>query len=171
VCANALGAVPPLLINQATSGDPDWKVNPAAIGANYYLWGNKIKQDGRDCGDPAANFRGLIDQDSGPYSIPGWWGTSNGNKGGPTLTLINSGNVCDEDYDVGCRVVLPLCVSGNDASGNGFVGYCVDLGLFEVTNSNNNDIRGDFLGGAVVSQGGIGGEADINGSRIVQLVE
>jgi len=175
MCANALGAVPNILVNVGTETNPVWQVNPAAQWPDnpndYALWGNDIKLQGRDCGDPAGNFRGLIDQSAGPYSIPGWWETDNGNKNGPTLQMISSGAYCDSNYVVGCKLVLPLCTKGNGASGNSFQVYCVDLGLFEITSSNNHDIRGRFLGGATVAQGGIGGEADANGSRIVQLVE
>ena len=171
ICANALGAVPNILINQGTDADPVWVVNPEAVWGELQHLGQRHQAAGPRLCDPASNFRGLIDQSGGPYSIPGWWGTDNGNKNGPTLRMISSGNYCDANYVVGCRVVLPLCVKGNGAPGNSFEVYCVDLGLFQITNSSNNDIRGDFLGRATITQGGIGGEADPNGSRIVQLVE
>jgi|GEM_PF-2325515 len=174
MCANAVGAVPNILLNQGTQDNPVWVVNPAAIGTDYNLYGNDIKDLGRDCGDGSSSFRGLIDNKNGPYPIPGWWATLTGNKNGPTLAMINSGDACSGEFDSfgpGCKLVLPLCVKGTEKPGKGFEVYCVDLGLFRISSVSNHDINGVFLGHVTVSQTGIGGPADPNGARVIQLVE
>jgi len=173
VCANAPGAVPPILVNANGSNPPTWVINNDAIGVDYEIYGNAIKQQGAglDCGDPASNFRGLSEDDT--FAVPGWWETKNGNKTGPTKSLINSGNVCrGDDFGIGCLVVLPLCSKGSNTPGNGFQMYCVDLGLFEVSLNDNHDIRAIFRGRATLgSGGGVSGPPDKNGARFVQLTE
>jgi hypothetical protein len=173
VCANAPGTVPPILVNPSGSNPPAWEVNPDAIGVDYEVYGNGIKLSGAglDCGDPAANYRGL--SEDGTFSIPGWWETKNGNKTGPTKSLIGSGNVCQgDDFDVGCVLVLPLCTKGNNTSGNGFEMFCVDIGLFQVSLNDNHDIRAVFKGRATLTTGGgVSGPPDQNGARFVQLSE
>jgi Flp pilus assembly protein TadG len=174
ICANADGFVPPIVTNPSGANPPDWVINPDAIGHNYVVYGNSIKDGGRDCGDPDASFRGLADDTNGPFQIPGWWDTKTGNKTGPTQSLIGSGNVCSGDFGnfpTGCVVVLPLCTKGNDANGAGFQMYCVDLGLFQITVNNNHDIEATFLGRAVLNAGGVVGPPDANGARIVVLAE
>lgn len=178
VCATAPGHVPPILVPDV-NGPEGFSVNPAAIGHTYDLYGNEIKDNGKDCGNDSASFRGNVCADKNKcdapsYSIPGDWDADTGNANGPTIRLINSGNVCSTDYTVGCVLVLPLCPRGNGQTGSNFAMFCSDLGLFEVTSVDNNPnsgIDGKFLGRTVINTGGIVGPADINGARIVALTD
>lgn len=178
VCATAPGHVPPLLVPDP-AGPEGFSVNPAAIGQVYDVYGNEIKDDGKDCGNDSSSFRGnvCIDKnkcDLPAYSIPGDWDADTGNANGPTTRLVNSGNVCSPDFTAGCVVVLPLCPRGNGQTGAGFAMFCSDLGLFEITSVDvnpNAGIDAKFLGRATINQGGIVGPADLNGARIVALTD
>lgn len=174
VCATAPGHLPPILLPDA-SGPGGFSINPLAIGATYDLYGNEIKDAGKDCGNDASDFRGNICLDKNKceasYQIPGDWNADTGNANGPTLRLINSGSMCDTEFTVGCVLVLPLCPRGNTLTGENFAMYCTDLGLFEITLVENINIDGTFLGRAVINQGSIIGPADANGARIVALTD
>lgn len=175
VCATAPGHNPPILVPDA-AGPEGFSVNPAAIGSTYDLYGNEIKEGGKDCGNDSASFRGNVCADKNKcdapsYSIPGEWDADTGNENGPTLRLVNSGSPCDPTYTVGCVLVLPLCPRGNGQTGAGFAMFCSDLGLFQVTKVENHDIDGQFLGRATINYGGIIGPADLNGARIVALTD
>jgi Flp pilus assembly protein TadG len=182
VCATAPGHVPPILVPDATApngyviNDGTKGYGATAIGATYDIYGNDIKLNGKDCGNDSASFRGnvCLDQnkcDLPSYEIPGDWDADTGNANGPTVRLVNAGNVCSTDYTVGCVLVLPLCPYGNGQTGAGFAMHCIDLGLFQVTSVANTDINAMFLGQAVINSGGIVGPADINGARIVALTD
>jgi hypothetical protein len=179
VCANAPGVVPPIMTNPSGANPPMWAINTQAIGTTYDVYGNSIKKLGRDCGDPSSAFRGLVDDNSGPFSIPGWWAALTGNKTGPTKAMINSGDVCQGSFDDtsssafndGCKVILPLCTKGNNKPGNAFQAYCIDLGVFQIVSNENHDVTAKFLGRATITTGAIGGPADVNGARIIQLEE
>lgn len=175
VCGTAPGHVPQILLPDATTSS-GFAVSELAIGAEYSIYGNDIKDDGRDCGNPSSSFRGNVCADknkcSAPsYSIPGEWDADTGNANGPTLRLVNSGNVCSPDFTAGCVLVLPLCPRGNGQGGAGFRMYCTDLGLFEVSQVSNHDIDAIFRGRATINRGGIEGPADIDGARIVALTD
>jgi Flp pilus assembly protein TadG len=177
VCATAPGHIPQILVPDATTTS-GFKVNNAAIGATYDIFGNDIKNDGKDCGNPSASFRGnacIEGQgkpcDAASYSIPGPWDADTGNENGPTVRLVNGGTACATDYTVGCVLVLPLCKGGNGVPGNGYRMICIDMGLFQVTKVENHDIDAKFLGAAPLNQGGITGPADPNGARVVALTD
>lgn len=175
VCATAPGHVPQILVPDA-AGPEGFSVNPAAIGVTYDLYGNEIKQDGKDCGNDSSSYRGnvCLEQngcDAPSYSIPGSWDADTGNENGPTVRLVNSGTACSPGYTVGCVLVLPLCPRGNGLTGSGFSMFCSDLGLFQITKVENHDVDGMFLGRATVNTGGIVGPADANGARIVALTD
>ena len=169
VCATAPGHVPPQLIPDATSST-GFKINTAAIGVEYSIYGNDIKTGGRDCGNPSSSFRGNVNTGS-DYPMPGEWDTTTGNKNGPTLRLVNSGAVCDADFTDGCLMVVPLCPRSNGQGGTNFRAYCTDFGLFEVSYVANHDIDAIFRGGTTINRGGIAGPADLNGTRIVALTD
>jgi Flp pilus assembly protein TadG len=175
VCGTAPGHIPQLLLADATS-NTGFKVNSAAIGSEYTIYGNDIKTGGRDCGNPSSSFRGnvCIDKNkcsSPAYTIPGEWDADTGNANGPTLRLVNSGNACSPAFTTGCVLVLPLCPRGNGQGGAGFRTYCTDLGLFEINQVSNHDITAFFRGATTINHGGIVGPADLNGSRIVALTD
>jgi hypothetical protein len=185
VCATAPGHVPPILVPKAGSpgeyviNDGTKGYGATAIGATYDIYGNQIKDNGKDCGNDSSSFRGNVCADktkcdSPSYQIPGPWDADTGNQNGPTIRLVNSGKVCSDAYSVGCVLVLPLCPYGNGQTGSGFAMQCTDLGLFEVTvvSSNPNvGIDAKFLGAATLNQGAIVGPADPNGTRIVALTD
>lgn len=178
VCATAPGHVPPILLPDAT-GPEGFSINPAAIGQTYDIYGNEIKDDGKDCGNDSASFRGNVCADKNKcdlpsYSIPGEWDADTGNANGPTTRLVNSGDACSPDFTVGCVVILPLCPRGNGQTGAGFAMFCSDLGLFEIASVDSNPNAGidaTFLGRAAINSGGIVGPADPNGARIVALTD
>ncbi len=174
VCATAPGHFPPLLIPDPTS-TTGFAVNPLAIEPEneYIIYGNAIKLEGRDCGNPSGSFRGNVNTSSN-NQLPGDWDTDTGNANGPTVRLVNSGEACSEDWVSGCMVVLPLCPSGNGQTGTNYRAYCVDLGLFEISFvelTGTPEIRAFFRGRATINQGGIVGPADENGARIVALTD
>jgi hypothetical protein len=174
VCANAAGHPAPLLI--VNSADPARStINPAAIGREYEIWGNPIKSGGRDCGNPSSSYRGLIDNDLGPFITPGWWEADQGNKGGQVGSALATG--CSvpagsaKNIPVGCELALPLCLVGNGMPGNGFEMYCVAAGRFRVTAGGSNSLEAVFLGGGVAIGGagaGVPSEADI---VVIKLAE
>jgi Flp pilus assembly protein TadG len=175
-CGTAPGHVPPVLIpGTGPTSVEGFIINDLAVGNPYSIYGNDIKNDGRDCGNGSSSFRGLANTGD-TYPLPGDWDTVTGNHNGPTIRLVNSGNYCattgdPDDIGVGCVLVLPLCPRSNGHGGTGFRIHCTDLGLFEVSHISNHDINAIFRGKATINQGGIVGPADPNGARIVALTE
>ena len=80
-CATAPGHSPPPLIPDATSST-GFKVNVFAIGFEYDIYGNDIKDNGKDCGNPSSTFRGLVNTGR-TYPLPGGWDTVPGDTTGP----------------------------------------------------------------------------------------
>ena len=114
--ATAPGHSPPVLLPDAHALT-GFKVNDLAKGVKYDIFGNDIKDQGRDCGNPSSSFRGLVNT-VGTYPLPGDWDTDTGNTNGPTVRLVNSGNACSttgdpDDLTVGCMLVIPLCPRSN----------------------------------------------------------
>jgi len=177
VCANAAGHPVPLLIVDDPLDPESAVVNSAAIGQEYVIYGNDIRDGGRDCGNPANQFRGLVDLSKGPFEIPGWWEADQGNKGGHMLPNIAGGCGMDnadkiKDTPVGCEFALPLCLYGNDRPGNAFQAYCVAAGRFRITkNETPHRLVATVLGGGVVPDGpgsGIAGPGDV---AVIKLSE
>lgn len=164
-----------LLVPDAAAPE-GFKINPNAIGHNYEIYGNDIK-DGLDCGG-GSSFRGRVCQNKNKcdgggisYDTPGYWDPDTGNATGPTMRLVNSGNACTETLTLNCVMVLPLCPKTNGKTGPAVDLYCTEFGLFEVTRVENHDVEGIFRGAATFNQGGIAGPADANGARIVALTD
>lgn len=150
VCSSpdAVGHPAPALIE-----DPDathgWAINSAAIGKHYVLWGNQIKNLGRDCGNPDSAWRGLVDLPADGYALPSteatagddsdWWQGSEGNSTGHLSNGMAGGNACvfdsgdsPDSVKLGCFIAVPLCTKGN-ADSSDFRLYCVLMGLFQIT--------------------------------------
>jgi Flp pilus assembly protein TadG len=160
VCANAAGHPQPLLLVPDPLHPENATINPAAVGLDYEVWGNAIKSDGRDCGNPSSSYRGLIDNGAGPFTIPGWWEADQGNKGGHVGSTMTTGCSTDntkiKDLPVGCELALPLCLQGNTLPGNGFAMSCVSVGRFRVSDGGHG-ITATFIGGGVATGGeGVG---------------
>ncbi len=128
------------------SGDPTgYTVNPAAIGKLYVLWGNQVKYQGRDCGKPSSDWRGLVEFDTSfsmsadPSDDTYWWRTESGNKNGTLPITLAGDDACHLDNEgvsalqLGCRIAVPLCPMGNGSTSD-FRLYCVKLGVFEISN-------------------------------------
>jgi Flp pilus assembly protein TadG len=146
ICASpdAVGHPAPAVVPDAE--DPTgYRVNAAAIGKHYVLWGNQIKNLGRDCGNPASDWRGLVKFDQtfavpspDPVNDTGWWQTESGNKdgqlpeglAGDTSCTLNGEGVDDLDKD--CLLAVPLCPKGN-GSASSFRLSCVKVGAFQIT--------------------------------------
>ncbi len=120
-------------------------VNPGAFGKLYVLWGNQVKYEGRDCGNPSSNWRGLVNFELA-FPVPSadslddtyWWQTESGNKNGTLPVTLAGDNACNIDngsvsaITVGCHIAVPLCPFGNGDSSD-FRLYCVKIGVFEIS--------------------------------------
>lgn len=178
VCTNAWGHPAPVLLPDASLSVP-WRVNPSAIGAQYVLHGNAMKDGGRQCGGTSSSWRGLVEFES-EFGVPGWWGIKTGNTSGALPRLLAGDNACSLPADgsedvlsltIGCRLMVPLCITSNFSSGSGLELYCVRMGTFEITwigkvspgdapclpgENDNNLICGRFVGGAQAISGDTG---------------
>jgi hypothetical protein len=166
---------PPMLVADA-SLTPPWDVNDAAIGLQYQLYGNDTKLT--DCATPSGAIRGLVDTDSGPYALPGWWNTKTGNVTGPTIQGIDDGSLCNAGAGAvadgvadPCIVVVPLCVGSNGESGSNAQFDCQRLATFRVQVAENHDIEGVFLGAGSFVEGPGGGAPQPGEARTIKLVE
>lgn len=132
----------------ATGDVTDHEINQAAVGKHFVLWGNQIKEhgSGRDCGNPASDWRGLVQFDSS-FALPSpsvstaaepWWGTESGNKNGNLPQTLAGSRACKLDgesvdsLELGCRIAIPLCPTGNGSTSD-FRLYCVKLGAFKIS--------------------------------------
>jgi hypothetical protein len=127
-----------------------FSINSAAIGKHYVLWGNQIKNLGRDCGNGSSSWRGLVRLPADGYALPSseatpgddedWWQVDTGNKTGQLSQRMAGGNACTfdagddvDDIELGCEIALPLCARGNGETGSNFRLYCVMMGVFQIT--------------------------------------
>lgn len=139
---------------QAMLQDPGapngYSINSAAIGKHYVLWGNQMKNLGRDCGNGSSSWRGLVQLPADGYALPSseaapgddsdWWEADTGNKTGQLSQRMAGGNACSfeagdsvDDIELGCEIAVPLCPRGNGDTGTNFRLYCVMMGVFEIT--------------------------------------
>jgi len=168
--ATASGDNVPLLVEVGG----EWEWNPAAIGQIYNIWGLEIRDDdqaGR-CGVHDDSFRGLVNLND-QYQVPGWWPADPGEKGGTQPPSVVGGCTVGKvkDIPVGCEMALPVCVMGNGQTGSNLELYCVRIGRFVTTKSDNNDIEGRFLGAGVATTGGGGGIPDPDDVVVIKLIE
>jgi hypothetical protein len=129
-----------------------YRINSAAIGKTFVLWGNQIKYLGRDCGNGSSSWRGLVKLPIAGYALPSseatpgddsdWWEADTGNKTGQLSQRMAGGNGCvlnsgDDPEDLkdqlGCEIAIPLCPKGNGETGSNFRLYCVMMGVFKIT--------------------------------------
>lgn len=179
VCSSAPAHPSPII-------DASGNVIPAAIGQDYVLQGTAMKDGGRDCGNPAANWRGWVDFEE-TFPIPGFWGIENGNKNGHIDKQLVGPNACGgQAVDVndfnGCIINVPLCLYGNSTPGGNFEVYCVTFGAFQIVHNGNGPstchsdppqhICGRFIG-AATAVGGQGTDevAGANDVVVIKLVE
>lgn len=151
VCTDpaAVGHPAPALIPDATAPH-GYAVNSAAVGKLYVLWGNQMKNLGRDCGNPDSAWRGLVELPADGYPLPSteattgrpdanWWAGDEGNKVGLLTNGVAGANACTfaansdpDDIELGCFIAVPLCPRGN-ADASDFRLFCVRMGLFQIT--------------------------------------
>lgn len=147
VCASPDATGHPAVALLPDDSDPTgYRVNAAAVGKPYVLWGNQMKERGRDCGNPASDWRGLV-QFGSTFPIPSdpadqssWWRTESGNSGGNLPGTVAGTNACELDgtgvgtlaSQIGCRITVPLCPKGNGMTDD-FRLDCVKLGAFEIS--------------------------------------
>lgn len=189
---------------QALIPDPSdatgYSINTDAIGKEYVLHGNQIKETGkgRDCGNPSSDWRGLVGfgttfpvPSASPDNDLDWWTVETGNTTGNLPRSLTGSAGCrlgDQSVDslaVGCMIAAPLCPKGNGAS-SGFRLYCVKMAAFEITynsslsnpgppqchSTTTSIICGRFLGAAVATGGqGRAVTADPNGVAVIKLVQ
>lgn len=138
VCATAEGHGTPLLTPDP-SGPGGWHVNHDAFGLDIQLWanGNEMRDGGRSCGAP--NWHGLADTtvtrtvpSTDPDDPEDWWPIESGSKVGWIPEVLAGSEACDGVVRVGCKLLLPLCSTG-DGNGINFRMYCPAMAVFEVT--------------------------------------
>lgn len=148
VCASpaATGHPATALIEDGT--DPTgYRVNDAAIGKLYVLWGNQIKYGGRSCGNPSSDWRGLV-KFGETFNVPStsvtsdadWWQSESGNSAGNLPGTLAGSSSCELEGQkidalagqIGCLIAIPLCPQGNGDTSD-FRLYCVKVGAFEIT--------------------------------------
>lgn len=174
----------------------EYRVNRAAINTHYVLWGNAVKEHGRDCrGDVGpAKWRGLGNT-SFVGNIGGWWRTANGNKTGQLESRTNGVGTCnfneanlqnDASALVGCTVPVPICPESN-ATNSDFQLRCTTIALFEISHAkgstttdkslcapdapNDNVICGKLLDTAVATHGRGVAQVFDNQVVVIKLVQ
>lgn len=192
VCASpqAVGHPAPAVLAHAEAAT-GYRVNAAAIGKHYVLWGNQIKNLGRDCGNPASDWRGLVRFDTvfaipspDPVSDAGWWQTESGNKDGQLPASLAGNTSCTldaqgvDDLARDCVIAVPLCPKSN-ASTNDFRLYCVKMGAFQITHvgSTSSDTTPAVEDGSpcgevttnIVCGRFLGGATAVGGQGVAQL--
>lgn len=148
VCASpdAKGHPAQALLPDATDAT-GYSVNPAAVGKLYVLWGNHVKYEGRSCGNPSSDWRGLVKFNL-TFNLPStsltsdadWWQTESGNTSGNLPDSLAGGNSCrlkgqsisSLKDQIGCEIAIPLCPSSNKSSSD-FRLYCVKIGAFKIS--------------------------------------
>lgn len=163
------------LIYDETVTPKKYELDPEALGLEFVLWGNPVRDDGRDCGMGASSWRGLADT-TFTGSVGGWWRTDTGNTTGQLAARTNGVGTCDLTGNnlnnapelLGCKVPVPLCLQGRGDSSAGFELRCVMIVVFEITHVKGssttsstqcdpggaeNVICGKLIGPAVASHG------------------
>ncbi len=196
VCASltATGHPAPVL-NTSTTDPSGYTVNSGAIGLQYVLHGNAMKDGGRQCGGTSSSWRGFVSF-SGSFPVPSadpnsdadWWEVKTGNANGHLERVLAGDGACEGDVEsfVGCRLAIPLCPKSNNDSGLSLKLFCVKMGAFEITYNQHSTgtppcnggqtssglVCGKFLGAATVT-GGRGGAdtADNNSVVVIKLVQ
>jgi hypothetical protein len=148
VCASPDATGHPARIVVEDQTDPTgYRVNEAAIGKLYVLWGNQIKYGGRSCGNPSSDWRGLV-KFGATFAVPSasatsdsdWWQSESGNSGGNLPGTLAGGSSCELEgqkidalaSQVGCLIAVPLCPKSNGSTSD-FRLYCVKIGAFQIT--------------------------------------
>jgi hypothetical protein len=170
-----------------------WELNPDALwsagGANTTgeseldgMGGPWFKIHGPhvpNCGLDAETWKGLVDP-PGDFSVPGVWQGNNGNKAGPTRSLVTSDLGCsgddDDDYSDGCLILAPVCLRHGDypteISDDRTDLYCVTFGTFKVVKTHSNEHHAALLGDAtIITEGEGGGAPDLNEPRVIKLTK
>lgn len=167
----------------ATPANARFRVNSAAIGVTYPVHNNKSNDITvfSDCGDGSAGWKGLVDQ-SFAITIPGAVEADQGAKAGPTTQALPGGKSCTMPNGsgtdpIGCQYMFPICAGGNDKTGNNFILYCTNWGLFQLVGASTGGADHWFklLGAGVLDPVGGGtsagtGVPDWNGAKIYQQV-
>ncbi len=153
VCTSPTASGHPAQAMLPDGTDPTgYRINSAAIGKTYVLWGNQMKNQGRDCGNPSSSWRGLVQLPADGYALPSteatpgddsnWWQADTGNKTGQLSQRMAGGSGCklangDSPEDlmdqIGCEIAIPLCPRGNPDGGSNFRLFCVRMGVFRIT--------------------------------------
>lgn len=157
------GFDPPLLLASGSS----WVVNPAAVGQTYGIHGAQVP----DCGAGSNSFKGLTDGET-DVAVPGWWTADTGVHAGPVRNQVVRSDACTTtdglDNWTGCTIIVPICVAGQ-GGGNSTRLYCVQFGVFQVSQSHANAHTAVFIGAGVVQDGLGGGKPVANAARMIKL--
>jgi hypothetical protein len=168
------GSDPDLLVPSASSPS-GYAVNPAALydagtnGPQYLLHSPQVDQ----CGLHSSGWNGLADESQTWSTLPGYLPILTGTKAGPVTTaLANQQNCASLDGNVGCVLVLPICLTSNGTSGiNGSL-YCAADGAFKLLSATSNSQEFGFVGLVNASSGITGqGNPDPNGVNVVTLIQ
>ena len=200
VCADpSASGHPAPVLNPSTTDPSGYVVNPAALGLQYVLHGNAMKDGGRMCQGPnpvSNSWRGYVSF-SGTFPVPSpnpnddtdWWQVKTGNANGHLDRVLTGDDACEGDVDdiIGCRLAIPLCPKTNMQGGTNLRLFCVKMGAFEITwhykhpvgpppcnggVADNGLLCGKYLGAANASRGRGGADvADPNAVVVIKLVQ
>lgn len=196
VCADPTATGHPAPVLNPSLTDPSgYAVNAGAIGLEYVLHGNAMKDGGRQCGAGSVSWRGFVSF-SGDFPVPSadpnddadWWEVKTGNANGHLDRVLAGDDVCQGDVEaiIGCRLAIPLCPKSNGDTGENLKLFCVKMGAFEITYNqhstgapscnggvpDNGLVCGRFLGAATVTGGRGGADApDTNSVVVIKLVQ
>lgn len=196
VCASPTASGHPAPVLLPSGSDPSgYEVNTAAIGLEYVLHGNAMKDGGRQCGAGSLSWRGFVSF-TGNFPVPSadpnddsdWWEVKTGNANGHMDRVLAGDDVCggDIEYFLGCRLAIPLCPASNGDTGENLKLFCVKMGAFEITHNqhsagnppcnsgvpSNGLVCGKFLGPASMTRGRGGADTpDTNSVVVIKLVQ
>jgi len=177
-----LGTPPPGIVidtdMQYNGANPaGYLVNPAALyspstqtGPVYNIWG---PSGTATCGLRSHASKGLVHLTT---PLPNTERIKPGVTAGQIYNPVLVASGCtgkERNAQVGCRLVVPVCVGSNQANGANGVLWCVGFGEFEYLSGSKNSATFGFLGLAANATAGptSSGPPSPSGINVVRLVE
>lgn len=149
---------------------PDNSINPAALYANGGPTYELQNPTTIGCGQ-GNNFKGLSENATANYTMPGPWTVANGDHGiNVAKSVVAGNNACSNGITLNCVILVPLCHATTPATDGSL--YCVRFGAFQIVDIQGaSRISGRLVDG-VVATGGQGGGPPLKGeARVVKLSE
>ncbi len=145
---------------------PDNSMNPNALGVLYEL------QDPTSIGCGQGNyFKGLTEDLTNDYPVPGPWDLANGDHGINVSTAVVAGNTaCRGAISLNCVILVPLCHAADPPVTD--LLYCERFGAFQVVDIQGaSRIAGLLVDNVIATGGQGGGHADVGEARVIKLSE